>query len=349
MKQFLMRIQQKLESNFYITPNIITYLLLPFSYLFRGLVFMRHLLYGADLFKVTSFSRPVVVIGNITVGGTGKTPLIIWLTNYLKAKGYKVGVVSHGYGVKTIKIPQFVDEETAVACGDEPYLIYRHTQVPVVVSSDRVAAVQLLLQQKGVDVVLSDDGLQHYSMDRTLEVAVVDGTRLFGNRLCLPAGPLREPVSRLNYVQYVVLNLPQVAQFSMCREQLMRDIELRSEQVFGMQLMPGKLVSVADFNEQKAITDLQEKKVHAVSGIGNPKRFFDLLEQLGVQIVPHVFPDHHLFTLEDIDFGDTSFVIMTEKDAVKCRSFADQRHWFLPVQAEVSQSFGDAIIDFLSM
>lgn len=263
---------------------------------------------------------PVIVVGNISVGGTGKTPLVIWLIEQLRQWGFRPGVLSRGYGGKAEHYPLRVTENTpAEVCGDEPLLIALRTGAPVMVAPDRVTAARALLRSGEVDVLVTDDGLQHYRLARDLEFCVVDGQRGLGNAALLPAGPLREPASRLGQVDWVAVN----GEGFEPPEQGFR-FTLAGEPVAA--LIGGASRALADF----------ESPVHAVAGIGNPERFFASLEAEGLSIIRHAFADHHRFTAADLAFGDTLDVIMTEKDAVKCRAFADARCWYRPVSAQLS-------------
>ena len=271
----------------------------------------------------------MVVVGNITTGGTGKTPLVVWLVNRLKTQGYRPGIVSRGFQGKATEWPQVVGLGSDPAMvGDEPVLLAHRTQCPIVVAPNRVAAAKKLLADFDCDVVISDDGLQHYAMARDIEIAVVDGIRHFGNRLCLPAGPLREPLRRLDQVDFIVCN------------------GANEPGWFAMQLAPDEVINVADPSQRLSLEACREREWQAVAGIGNPERFFLQLEHLGLNIHGHPYPDHHAFSKPDIEFGAVS-VMMTEKDAVKCRGFADQRHWYLPVTAQLSEGFEGALLERL--
>lgn len=285
-----------------------SYLLLPLSYLYQLVILLRLLAYRYHLKKTTHFSVPIVVVGNITVGGTGKTPLIIWLANYLRQQGYQPGIVSRGYGGKATYYPQLVMANSDPnQMGDEPVLLASKTHCPVVVAPNRVAAVKQLLRDHHCNIVLSDDGLQHYALGRDLEIAVTDYRHL-GNGFCLPAGPLREPAKRLNLVDFVLENG--------------RDFNLVPSEIYNL------LNPVLKFS----IDELNDKRIHAVAGIGNPQRFFQTLRALGLKVIEHPFPDHHKFSLDDFEFVLASdIVIITEKDMAKCRVFADARFWCLPV------------------
>ncbi len=296
--------------------------LVPLSWLFQGVAALRRVAYRKAFLASHRIPRPVVVVGNLTVGGSGKTPLVIWLASQLLAAGYWPGIVSRGYGGKASRWPQQVrpDSDTAVV-GDEAVLIARRTGCPMAVGPDRVEACRALLKYHDCDVIISDDGLQHYAMQRDVEIVVVDGVRRFGNGFCLPAGPLREPPSRLKTVDMVVLN----GGFPRPGEVL-------------MQLEGNTLCNLMEPTRCKPLSSLYGKRVHAVAGIGNPARFFARLREAGIQVQEHPFPDHHRFTQKDLLFEDEDPVVMTEKDAVKCQPFATPNHWYLPVTAQLEEN-----------
>lgn len=282
---------------------------------------MRRAAYRVGVFRVQRFSVPVIVIGNITVGGTGKTPLVIWLADHLRQRGLKPGIVSRGYGGRARHWPQQVrpDSDTATV-GDEAVVLATRTGCPMCVGPDRPAAVAALLQHTDVDMVICDDGLQHYALARDLEIAVVDGERRFGNGFLLPAGPLREPVKRLKDVDLVIAN----GQAD------------RGE--YSMQLFQPVLQSL-DGNQQMALADLQGQVVHALAGLGNPERFFDLLRRHGLGLDVRSFPDHHAFRAVDLVFDDQRPVLMTEKDAVKCRRLPCSNCWVVQVDVQPDAAF----------
>ncbi|OED41643.1 tetraacyldisaccharide 4'-kinase [Endozoicomonas sp. (ex Bugula neritina AB1)] len=263
---------------------------------------------------------PVIVVGNISIGGTGKTPVVGALVRELQQRGYKPGIVSRGFGAKHVTYPISVTSDSDPSLvGDEPVMLACQLQVPLVVDSDRVQAAQYLLQQFDCDLIIADDGLQHYSLSRDIEVLVLDGERMLGNGLCLPAGPLREPPERMQTVDVVLIN-------GNAQKPLPAAIQPLNDHSFYLQ--PDQLMPVNP--EQQGLVP-SNTKVHAVAGIGNPERFFTTLSELGYKVVPHGYPDHHAFVAEDIQFDDMLPVLMTAKDAVKCQAFADRRHWYLPV------------------
>lgn len=296
------------------------WLLLPFAWLFQVILILRSFLYKTRIFKIHHFPVPIVVVGNLTVGGTGKTPLVIWLATQLSAQGVTVGIVSRGYGGKQVKPVLVSVNSDPRQVGDEPVLMARHCGCPVVVARRRAQAVQFLLDQENVQCVISDDGLQHQALARSVEIVVVDGGRQFGNRMCLPAGPLREPIGRLKSVDFIVENGG-----------------VNTNNVL-MTLIPSELKRVMD-DAPVPLTSIADKSILAMAGIGNPQRFFETLKSLSVQFRQKIFADHYAFQKQDIDFERADVIIMTEKDAVKCRSFADQRHLYLPVEAQLPAGF----------
>lgn len=305
-------------------------LLLPLAYVFSDIVRVRRFLYRKGIIKSHTLPVPVIIVGNITVGGTGKTPLIIWLADLLLKAGYKPGIISRGYGGLSESWPQVVNEHSDVnKVGDETLLIAKQTRVPVVIGPSRVDAATMLLAEFDCNVVLSDDGLQHYKLNRDIEIAVIDGERRFGNGYCLPAGPLREPIGRLSSVDFVVVNG-----------------EIDEDREFSMKFIGDTAVNMKT-EEQKPLQAFRGAECHALAGIGNPDRFFKLLETAGLTCTTHSFPDHYQFEHDDIEFGDNKPVLMTEKDAVKCTQFAGLHHWFVPVKAVPEPAFEKQFLDLL--
>jgi tetraacyldisaccharide 4'-kinase len=275
---------------------------------------------------------PIIVVGNISVGGTGKTPMVIWLAEFLIKHGYHPGIVSRGYGGKGGEIPTLVTAGSDTkAVGDEAVLIARRANCPMWVGRDRVFTIQKMLEfHQGINAIISDDGLQHYRMPRDIEIAMIDGARRFGNELCLPAGPLREPISRLKEVDFRVVTG-----------------SLADELEYTMELEGDELVNLRSSGKKLSLDLLEDVRVHAVAGIGNPSRFFMRLEQAGLNVTRHHYPDHHVYQPDDLQFGDDRMIVMTEKDAVKCSVFADQRFWYLPVLARPEERYANDLINRL--
>ena len=320
-------------------------LLLPFSIVFGWLAKRRRNKFESGDSAVWKSNIPVIVIGNITVGGTGKTPLVIYLATLLKEQGYKPGIVSRGYESKTAQFPQWVTPTTSVdKSGDEALVIARNTDCPVVIDPDRPRAIQTLLESNDCNIIISDDGLQHYAMGRDIEIAVLDGQRGLGNGWLLPAGPLREKPSRLREVDLVVVTgYKSNAVIGKARQY--------NNRVYPMELQSSELVSLGKTsnNESCALNAVTSgQTVHAVAGIGNPQRFFDSLIQAGFAIIPHVFPDHHDYSKEDLHFDDDLEIIMTEKDAVKCHNIAPDNAWYLKIEPILPDDFNNELLTRLS-
>lgn len=305
------------------TLTLRTVCLLPFSWLFRMIVAVRRFLYRIRVKKTFQFQVPVIVVGNITVGGTGKTPFVIWLAEQLRQQGFNPGIVSRGVGGNAQIKPGWVTDQSLVnEVGDEALLLLKRTRCPLVIGVDRVACVETLLSKQNCNVVISDDGLQHYRLGRQVEIALIDGARGLGNKQLLPAGPLREPVSRLDEVDFIVRHD--------ARNQVVSEEIPGSNMQWLMSLQGDQIVSVKD---NITTLPLQKTRVHAVAAIGNPERFFNFLREKNFEIIPHPFPDHYLFKKEDLAFGDSLPIVMTEKDAVKCGAFASEIVWYVPVES----------------
>ena len=299
-------------------------LLWPVSIVFRLVAFLRHTMYRTGLLSSWRSPVPVVVVGNITVGGAGKTPLVIALADLLAKHRYRVGIVTRGYGGSTKDVPAVAisDSDPAVV-GDESVLIASRTGLPVVVSSSRVAAVKHLIANFDIDCVLCDDGLQHYALQRDLEIVVIDSEYLFGNGFCMPAGPLREPVKRLDTVDFKI--------YSGNNRNMSGDLP-------GYSLVGSNLVNVNDESDIAPIASFSGKRVHAVAGIASPAKFYDFLRAGSIDIVQHEFSDHATYQRSDLLFNDDLPIVMTEKDKVKCSGFGLQNCWYLPVTALLDDS-----------
>jgi tetraacyldisaccharide 4'-kinase len=323
--------QRWLERQWYKNPSgLMVWLNLPWGYLFVTLLSFRRFLYRIGVLASWRSHIPVIVVGNITVGGTGKTPLVIWMVKHLKACGYTPGIISRGYKGAARAPKEVLDTDLASLVGDEPLLMARRTSCPVWIGKDRPAAARALLKaHPECDVIISDDGLQHYALQRDFEIVVVDGARRYGNQLMLPLGPMREPISRLSSVDAVVVNGSDYVKAGEFQMHLSGDL-------FCSLTSPEKTVH-ADY--------FYNKKIHAVAGIGNPGRFFSYLRRLGLDVVEHGFPDHHQFQVADLQILGADIILMTEKDAVKCLHFARDNVWVLPVEAQVSVGLEDKVIE----
>ena len=302
--------------------------LLPLSLIYGAVVGSRRHFYAMR--KPTRVSLPVVVVGNLSVGGTGKTPLVCWLVARLADLGFKPGVVTRGYGGSSGSIRLAAPSDPPGVVGDESVLLARRSGVPVAIGRDRPAASQLLVNA-GCDVIVSDDGLQHYALARDCEIVVIDGDRLFGNGRLLPAGPLRENRSRLTAADAVVVNGG--------RALLGGALSMRLEAKRALSLIGGAV---------KRLDEFAGHSVHAVAGIGNPQRFFNMLRARGIEVTGHPLPDHARLQASDISFADGRPVLMTEKDAVKCELIAGPQHWYVPVTASFTGAESDALLKIVT-
>ncbi len=312
-------------------------LLLPLAGLFYLLSSVRRLAFSLGLMKSYKLNKPVIVVGNIGIGGNGKTPVVVHLVELTKTLGLKPGVISRGYGGNAKTYPYLLDENsTSAEAGDEPILIYQRCHVPVVVGADRVANAQMLIEQ-GCNIIISDDGLQHYRLQRDLEFIVIDGKRLFGNGLLLPAGPLREGQWRLQQADLLIYNGSKPDEASMINNHTSLLMKLAASDV--IQINTDKKLPLSTFLNQWC-------SVNAVAGIGDPQRFFDTLQALGFNLEKQQgFIDHKDFTVDDFNQFKTDLpLLMTEKDAVKCKAFAQENWWYLPVDAQFSKQDEQTLI-----
>jgi tetraacyldisaccharide 4'-kinase len=299
---------------------------------YAGAIGLRRGAYRRHWLRTHRIDVPVIVVGNLSVGGSGKTPLVIGLVESLRKAGWNPGVVSRGYG-RSSRGLQHVDANTRPSVGgDEPVLIARRTGSPIVVDADRVAAAREL-QRQGCDVIVADDGLQHYRLHRDIEIEVIDAARGYGNGRLLPAGPLREPPGRSLDCDLHVVNGDEFNDIAAGR--------------YGMRLRGDELVAL-DGKRRQSLAALAGRKVHAISGIGDPSRFFRALVHAGIEVVEHAFADHHAYLLQDFEFAETLPIVMTEKDAVKCAGFALADAWMLPVRAELPDAFFAAVLERLA-
>jgi tetraacyldisaccharide 4'-kinase len=308
----------------------------PFAWVFASIVRCRRFLYQRNLLAVFDSKIPVIVVGNLTVGGNGKTPLVIAIAEHLQNQGFKIGIVSRGYKGDHRSPMRVNSQSDASMVGDEPLMMAQKLSCPIVVGKNRVEALQYLLSlpplEKGVgrrpggfllDYIISDDGLQHYALGPLLEIVVIDAERQFGNGYCLPIGPLREPISRLSEVDLIVS----------------KGVLPAFPDSYHMFYQMGACYQALDINHCKALSTFKDQSVHAVAGLGHPEPFFKQLSALGIQVIPHAYPDHHHYSASDLYFQDDLPIILTEKDCVKCRPFLKSTHWVLPIQAIVSPGF----------
>ena len=324
----------KLWNDIWYESHPLSLALRPISHVLKALVWGRRKAYAKGWSSQYQAKVPVIVVGNISVGGTGKTPFIIWLGKLLQAQhkagaaAIRIGVVSRGYKSAGEHSPSLLNAHSLPEqVGDEPYMIYQHLQCPMAVGADRVHAIELLLAQHELDLILSDDGMQHYAMVRQLEIAVIDGTRGLGNGHLLPSGPLREPPERLRSVDFIVANSQSYRHFPV------------------MHLRADRVLSVSDNEPVATLADFHGQRVHAIAGIGNPQRFFNTLKAHGINCIEHPKPDHHHFELADVQFTDGLAVLMTEKDAVKCRKIGADKLLYVPVEAQLPDEFSTALLN----
>jgi tetraacyldisaccharide 4'-kinase len=311
----------QLETIWY-RDHALSRLLLPLSWVFRAIVAARRMAYLHTWLPRERVGVPVIVVGNLTVGGTGKTPLVLWLAEWLLARGYRPGIIARGYRGRAAAWPQWVRPDSdPVQVGDEAVLLARRSRCPVAAGPERARAAAMLVADRGCDMIVSDDGLQHYRLHRDLEILVLDGQRGLGNGRCLPAGPLREPASRRGSVDLIVCH------------------GADWPGTHRMDLVGDRLVGVGDPARARTLADLQGHGVTAVAGVGNPERFFARLRAAGLRVDERPYPDHHAFSAEDAAQWPPGPVVMTEKDAVKCAAFAGADHWYLPVVARLDAAF----------
>ena len=312
-------------------------LLLPLTVIFWLLSAARRLCFKFGFLKSYAIDVPIIVVGNIGVGGNGKTPVVLYLVERCLAQGIKVGVVSRGYGGKALHYPYLLSENsTAKEAGDEPFLIYQRHTIPVVVGSDRVASAKLLVEQ-GCELIITDDGLQHYRLKRDLELIVIDSKRQFGNGLLLPAGPLRESLWRLKTVDALIFNGEISTAVKSNKAVNIPKIKMILAASKVINLKTEQCLSIADF--QHAYLSEASQRINAMAGIGDPARFFKTLTDIGFSLDKAVgFVDHQEYNEKQlIDFSDNMPLLMTEKDAVKCKGFAKKNYWYLPVDAQIQQ------------
>ena len=321
------RLQQWLERIWY-EDGKGRLLLLPFSLLYCAVNAYQRKTQSKDQIKLPC---PVIVVGNITVGGTGKTPLTIHITKLLQKAGYKPAIITRGYGGKAVNWPQYVTASSdAGLVSDEAVLMASRTGVPVYAGANRLESIRELLHTHECNVIISDDGMQHYKLPRDIQIAVIDGERQFGNGYCLPAGPLREKKERLDDCDLIIVNGKN-----------------KSQNHWYNMILEGYSFTNLKTHAEIYLGEFKAKRIHGVTGIGNPQRFFSSLEQKGFDIIKHSFPDHYNFKQSDLSFNDDLDILMTEKDAVKCRNFATDKYWYFPVEAQIDASFDNQLLNLL--
>ncbi len=318
----------KVVEKLWYSKNIFSILLLPFSYLYLIFYSLHRLLYRLKIKKIFYSPIPVIGVGNITVGGTGKTPFTIELSNILLREGYRPGIVSRGYKGKSKYYPRIVTMDCDPSLvGDEPALIRMKTNCPVVIAPKRSQAIRLLIEKYDCNVIILDDGLQHHALHKDFEIMLMDEARKFGNGFCLPAGPLREPLDRISRLDFLIIH------------------GKSTDSLYSMSLKAENFYNLLDTSITWNSQLFKNKIIYAVAGIGHPKRFFTSLQSLGLQFIEKIFPDHHNYKEKDLIFCKREdLLIMTEKDAIKCKQFAKENYWVLPVSCEINTKF---IEDFL--
>ena len=310
--------------------------LLPLALLFAAITALRRSLFRSGLLQTVRLRVPVIVVGNITAGGTGKTPLVLWLVARLAVNGFRPGIVTRGYCAVDAGPAEVAPSGDPRDQGDEPVLLAQRSGVPVWRGADRVAAANALLAANpGCNVIVSDDGLQHYRLARDIEIALVDGASGFGNGLLMPAGPLREPPSRLARCDFLVIKGASRTALPLPRPAV------------AMSLAPGRFRNLLDPATTVDAAAFGHRVLHAVAGIGRPQQFFDTLAALGLRFERHPFPDHHAYSAVDFAFAGSATVVMTEKDAVKCAAFATMNFWVLPVDAVLPEGFLERVLERL--
>jgi tetraacyldisaccharide 4'-kinase len=319
-----MSLHEKFNQQFYVKSTWIK-LLIPLSYLYLLFITLKNFLYSFGILKIKKVPVPVIIIGNITLGGTGKTPLLISIASHFLSIGLKPGIISRGYKSSNINSREVTNNSKFIDVGDEPFMIKRHLGIPVFIGKKRFLTAELLLSSyPEVDIILSDDGLQHLELARDYEIVVVDQTRGFGNNCLLPAGPLREQTEKLSSINAIVTN-----GYSKNSK--------NSKNSYGMYYKPSdKIRSVLD-NKYININDLKNTRLYAATGIGNPERFFLLLNNYGLTFDRLIFDDHHMFSNDDFGGCGNEIIIMTEKDSVRCLHLENKNLWYLPIMAIVDE------------
>jgi tetraacyldisaccharide 4'-kinase len=319
------------------------WLLYPLEIMYLLTIWLRNNLYNYNILKVHKFTVPIIVVGNITVGGTGKTPMVMYLANYLRSLGWQPGIITRGYKSNCAgSIVSVAKDADPNVFGDEAVVIANNTDCPVIIGKNRPKAAKFLLNNHNIDIIIADDGLQHYALSRDLEIVMVDGQRIFGNGYMLPRGPLREHINRLRRADLILVNGSN--NNTPCK---LQKLDITDKQQHTVNLVPQQIYNILDDKRIKQYTDF--KVAHAVAAIGNNDRFFKSLEGLGIKIIKHAFPDHYQYQAKDFYFHDNLPVIMTEKDAIKCKTFAKDNFWYLKVAVvfDEPERFAEHLRNFL--
>ena len=321
-----------IEKTWYLrNKNIIAKSLIPISKIFTNIALRRQKKYSQNQYKS---KIPIIIVGNISVGGTGKTPVVLNLCNFLLKNNKKVAIISRGYQAKSKYYPFEINNDTKPnQCGDEPYMMFEalNKKVPIIIDPNRTNAIKYIENNlNGIDFIISDDGLQHYKIGRSYEIVVIDALRMFGNGLCIPAGPLREPVNRIKTVDSVIA----IGDINYKDKQILQNLNKNTQFT---KIEPISIVNIVT-NERINIENFNNKSVVAVAGIGNPNKFFKSLDEININIVvKKIFKDHHKFQKSDFnDINKNNIVIMTYKDAVKCRSFVNKNFWYLDIGLDLN-------------
>ena len=311
------------------TKNFTSTLLLPLSWLFRLVASCRKIIGKKNSFNAELKDLYIIVIGNLTVGGAGKTPLVSYLALRCKSENLKVGIIMRGYKRNDSNLKEVLVDSAVETVGDEALMLKQQTGCPVAIAANRCEAAKYLNKKYNLDVIISDDGLQHYQLPRNFEIVVIDGERKFGNSRCLPAGPLREPISRLKSADLIVCNGE------------------NEDHEYQYHSTCDTVISLTDNTVNRSLESFRDTTVHALAGIGYPKRFFTMLEDAGLQLIMHPFPDHHRYDRSDLEFNDDFPILMTEKDAVKCRQFAKENIWYVPLAIMPNTELDDRLTKLL--
>ncbi len=328
--KYVVRIKLWIEKFLWNKLSILHITLLPVEFIFKIIVIIRRWLYLNNIISRVCFPVPVIVVGNITVGGNGKTPFVEWLAIYLIKKGFNPGIVSRGYGGNSESYPVLLTKDIDVKItGEEAILLHRMTDCPIVVDPNRSRAVKFLLEENDCNIVISDDGLQHYAMDREIEIVLIDNKRKLGNGYCLPIGPLREPISRIKDNLIVNTNKDEIDDDELC-----------------MSIKPKRLINIAN-DSKMTLSSLKNKNVTLVTSIADPSRIKKIIDRYAKSVNHIIFPDHYIFTDKDFLSFKDDFLVMTLKDAIKCENLIGANSWYIEYKVNVSKKLQSTILGLL--